>query len=114
MRTAPPRLAETSPMPVETNTSHTDKRCGKTLQEHPRSCKALGATPTAVLARPTEQHNNQEGRTSHQRASPFAGSYRHHHGGSGATVRDGHKGPLMTRENPLFRKITKRKRTYKS
>jgi hypothetical protein len=26
--------------------------CEKTLQEHPRSCKASGATPTGALARP--------------------------------------------------------------
>jgi hypothetical protein len=52
VRMAPPRPAETLPMPAETNTSHTGKRCGKTLQEHPRSCKALGATPAGALARP--------------------------------------------------------------
>jgi hypothetical protein len=32
---APPRPAETLPMPAETNNSHADKRCEKTLQEHP-------------------------------------------------------------------------------
>jgi hypothetical protein len=40
------------PMPSETNTSHTNKRCQKTLQEHPRSCKASGATPAGALMRP--------------------------------------------------------------
>jgi hypothetical protein len=39
-------------MPVETNTSHTGKRFEQTLQEHPRSCKASGATPAGALARP--------------------------------------------------------------
>jgi hypothetical protein len=28
------------------------RRCEKTLQEHPRSCKASGATPASALARP--------------------------------------------------------------
>jgi hypothetical protein len=46
------RPAETLQMPAKTNTLHTDKRCKKTLQEHPRSCKASGATPAGALARP--------------------------------------------------------------
>jgi hypothetical protein len=46
---APPRPTETLPMPAETNTSHADKRCGKTLQEHPRGFRA---TPAGALARP--------------------------------------------------------------
>jgi hypothetical protein len=37
---------------AKTNTSHTDKLCEKTLQEHPHSCKASGATPAGALARP--------------------------------------------------------------
>jgi hypothetical protein len=46
------------PTPAETNTSHTGRLCGKTLQKHPRSCKASGATPAGALARPhgTAQH----------------------------------------------------------
>jgi hypothetical protein len=39
-------------MPAETNTLHNGKPGEKTLQEHPRSCKALGATPASALARP--------------------------------------------------------------
>jgi hypothetical protein len=44
--------------PTESNTSPTSKLCEKTLQEHPHSCKASGATPTGALARPhgTTQH----------------------------------------------------------
>jgi hypothetical protein len=55
---APPRPVEILPTPAETNTSHTGRLCEKTLQEHPRSCKALGATPAGALARPhgTAQH----------------------------------------------------------
>jgi hypothetical protein len=58
VRMAPPRPAETLSMPAETNTSHTNRLCEKTLQEHPRSCKASGATPASALARPhgTTQH----------------------------------------------------------
>jgi hypothetical protein len=52
MRMAPPRPAETLLMPAETDTSHTDKRCEKTLEEHPRFCNASGATPAGALARP--------------------------------------------------------------
>jgi hypothetical protein len=49
---APPRPAETLPILAETNTSHTDKLYEKTLQEHPRSYKAPGATPAGALACP--------------------------------------------------------------
>jgi hypothetical protein len=50
LRVALPRLAGTSPMPAETNTQHTGGTCEKTLQEHPRSCKASGARPAGPLA----------------------------------------------------------------
>jgi hypothetical protein len=58
MRMALPRPAEILPTPAETNTSHTGRLCEKTLQEHPRSCKASGVTPAGALARPhgTTQH----------------------------------------------------------
>jgi hypothetical protein len=52
VRMAPPRPAETLPTPAETNNSHTGRLYEKTLQEHPRSCKASGATPAGALARP--------------------------------------------------------------
>jgi hypothetical protein len=52
VRMAQPRPAGTMPMPAEIDTSHTDKHCEKNLQEHPRSCKSLGATPSGALARP--------------------------------------------------------------
>jgi hypothetical protein len=42
---APLRPAEISPMPAKTNTPHVGRSCEKTLQEHPRSCKASGARP---------------------------------------------------------------------
>jgi hypothetical protein len=37
----------------------------------------------------------------------------YHRRGTGATVGDNHKGPLITRENSFFRKITKHKQTHK-
>jgi hypothetical protein len=49
---APPKPAEISPMPAETNTPHTGRSYEKTLQEHPHSCKASGARPAGPLARP--------------------------------------------------------------
>jgi hypothetical protein len=52
VRMAPLRVAGILPMPAETNTSCTGRSCKKTLQEHPRSYKALGARPAGLLARP--------------------------------------------------------------
>jgi hypothetical protein len=52
VRMAPPIPAGILPMPAETNTSHTSTIGKKTLQEHPRSCKASGATPAGALTRP--------------------------------------------------------------
>jgi hypothetical protein len=49
---APPRPAWISPMSAETNTSHTGRSYEKTLQEHPRSCKASEARPAGPLAWP--------------------------------------------------------------
>jgi hypothetical protein len=40
LRVAPPRPAEMSSMPAQTNTPHTGRSCEKILQENPRSCKA--------------------------------------------------------------------------
>jgi hypothetical protein len=58
VRMAPPRPAEILSTLGETNTLHTGRLCEKTLQEHPRSCKASGATPAGALACPhgTTQH----------------------------------------------------------
>jgi hypothetical protein len=50
LHVAPPRPAGISPMPDETSTPHTGGTCEKTLQEHPRSCKASGARPAGSLA----------------------------------------------------------------
>jgi hypothetical protein len=52
VRVAPPRPARISPMPAETNPPYTGRTCEKTLQEHPRSCKASGARPAGPLTRP--------------------------------------------------------------
>jgi hypothetical protein len=52
VRVASLRPAGILPMPAETNTPHIGRLCGKTLQEHPCSCKASGARPVGPLARP--------------------------------------------------------------
>jgi hypothetical protein len=65
VRMAPPRPAEILLTPAETNTSHTGRLCEKTLQEHPRSCKASGATPAGALVRPHGTAQHLGGRTFH-------------------------------------------------
>jgi hypothetical protein len=52
VRMAPPRPTEILLTPAKTNTSHTGRLCEKTLQGHPRSCKASGATPAGALVLP--------------------------------------------------------------
>jgi hypothetical protein len=52
VRVALPRLTGTSPMSAKTNTPHTGGTCEKTLQEHPRSCKASEARPAGPLVWP--------------------------------------------------------------
>jgi hypothetical protein len=54
VRTTPLRPAETLPMQLKLTPRTLTKCCGKTLQEHPRSCKASGAIPAGALARPHE------------------------------------------------------------
>jgi hypothetical protein len=108
VRIAPSRPAETLPMPAETNTSHTDKRCRKTLQEHPRSCKVSGAKPAGALARPhgTAQQPGEERPIS--KRQPLRVPNGQHRRGSRATVGDSHEGPLITRGKPfLLRKSNK-------
>jgi hypothetical protein len=52
VRMAPPRPAETPPMPAESNTSHNDNTAEKTLKEYSHSSKASGARPAGPLACP--------------------------------------------------------------
>jgi hypothetical protein len=101
VRVAPPRLAEISLMPAETNTPHTGRSCEKTLQEHPRSYKASGARPAGLLARPhrivpaTRGEESLINKRQHLRAPP---GYTHRC--SGATIGDSHKGPLNNQGKP--------------
>jgi hypothetical protein len=74
VRMAPPRLAETLPMWAQTNTSHNDGRCGKSLKEYTHSSKASGARPVGPLAHPHGTAQQLGGKKSYQQASASAGS----------------------------------------
>jgi hypothetical protein len=89
-----PRPAEILPKPVETNISHTGRLCEKTLQEHPRSCKASGATPAGALAPPRNSTTSKREECPINKHQPLRGPNGYHRRGSGATVRDSHWGPL--------------------
>jgi hypothetical protein len=99
-------------MPAETNTSHTGRSCEKTLQEHPRSCKASWARPAGPLAR-----SHGIAQATRREESPII-KRKHLRGPngyacrcSGALVGDSHKGSLNNQGNPLSFAKTKRKRT---
>jgi hypothetical protein len=113
VRVAPSRPAGILLMPAETNTPHTGRLYEKTLQEHPRSCKASRARPAGLLARPhgiapaTRREESPISKRQH-----LWDPNRYTHRCSGATVGDSHKGPLNNQGKPTyFRKKTKRKRT---
>jgi hypothetical protein len=99
---APLKPAETSPMPAETNTSHDDKHCRKTLKEYRHSSKASGARPTGPLARPP-RHNAATRREERpiSKRQPLRVPNGYHRRGSGATIGDNRKGPLITGETPI-------------
>jgi hypothetical protein len=65
------------------------KRCGKTLQEHPRSYKASWATPAGALARPHGTTQQPGGKKVPSASVSLCGLY--YRRGSGATVGDKHK-----------------------
>jgi hypothetical protein len=94
-----PRPAGTSPMPVETNASHTGKKLAKKpLHEHSHSCRASGAKPAGSLTRPhgtalaTRREECPISELQHLRV-PNGNTHRC----SGATVGDSPKGPLNNR-----------------
>jgi hypothetical protein len=106
-----PRRAEILPMPGETNTSHTGRLCEKTLQEHPRFCKASGGNTRGCASTPpwnsTTSRREEHPISKHQ---PLRDPNGYHRKGSGATVRDSHRGPLNNRGKPHFLlQITKHK-----
>jgi hypothetical protein len=103
VRMAPPRPAGILPMPAETNTQHTDGLCEKTLQEHPRSCKASGARPAGPLAWPhgiAPATRREESPISKRQHLRDPNGYTHRC--SGATVGDSHKGPLNNKGKPTY------------
>jgi hypothetical protein len=112
VRVAPPRPAGILSMPAETNTPHTGRLYEKTLQEHPRSCKASGAIPAGPLARPHEiapATRREESPINKRRHLRDPNGYTRKC--SGATVGDSHKGPVNNQGKPTYFKKTKRKRT---
>jgi hypothetical protein len=89
-------------MPVETNAPHTGKKLAKNpLQEHSRSCRALGARPAGPLTRPhekalaTRREERPISRLQHLR-DPDGYTHRC----PGATIGDSHKGPLNNQGKP--------------
>jgi hypothetical protein len=112
VRVAPPRPAGILSMPAGTNTPHTGRLYEKTLQEHPRSCKASGAIPAGPLARPHEiapATRREESPINKRRHLRDPNGYTRKC--SGATVGDSHKGPVNNQGKPTYFKKTKRKRT---
>jgi hypothetical protein len=111
MRMAPLRPAETPPMPTETNTSHTDKMLWKNLAGASTLLQGFGGYTRGCASAPPRNSTatrREESPISKRQPPRVPNGY--HHRGSGATVRDSHKGPLVTGENPPFRKIIKCKR----
>jgi hypothetical protein len=97
------RPAGILPMPTETSTPHIGRPYEKTLQKHPHSCKALGARPVGLLAQPhgiapaTRREENPISKRQHL-WDPNGYTRRC----SGATVGDGHKGPLNNRGKSTY------------
>jgi hypothetical protein len=82
------------------------KRYRKTLQEHPRSCKASGSTLTGALARLHGTAQQTGGKKVPSASISLCGFLT----GTTAEARGLlSRGPLITGGNPLFRKIIKHK-----
>jgi hypothetical protein len=99
----PPRPAETLPMPAETNTSHTDKTLCKNLAGAFTLLQGFGGYTSGCASAPPR--NNTATRREEcliSKRQPLRVPNRYDRRGSGATVGDNHKGPLITGENPLF------------
>jgi hypothetical protein len=103
VRVAPPWPAGILPMPAKINTPHTGRSCEKTLQEHPRSCKASGARLACPLARPhgiALATRGEESPISKRQHMQDPNGYTHRC--SRSTVRDSHKGPLNNQGRPAY------------
>jgi hypothetical protein len=98
-----PRPVGTLSTLVETNTPHAGRSREKTLQEHSRSCRALGARPAGPLTRPhgtslaTRREERPISKRQHLR-DPNGYTRRC----SGATVSGSHKGPLNNQGKPAY------------
>jgi hypothetical protein len=101
-------------MLTETNTSHTDKRCEKNLAGAPTLLQGFGGYTRGCASAPLRNSTTtkREGHPISKR-QPLRVPNGYYRRGSGATVGDDHKGPLMARGKPLFCKITKRKQIHK-
>jgi hypothetical protein len=102
---APPRPAETLPTLAETNASHTDKLCEQNLAGAPTLLQGFGGY-TRVCASAPPRNSTTTRREEHpiSKHQPLWVPDEYHCRGSGATVGNSHKGPLITGENPIFRK----------
>jgi hypothetical protein len=108
VRMAPPRMAEILPTPAKTNTTHTGKLCEQNLALAPTLVQGFGGYTCGCASAPPRNSvaTRREERpiSKHQ---PLRVPDGYHRRGSGATVGDSHKGPLITGENPIFSQITK-------
>jgi hypothetical protein len=98
-----PRQAETLPMPAGTNTSHTNKTLWKNLAGAPTLLQGFGGYTRGCASAPPWNNiatRREEGPISKHQPLRVPNGY--HCRGSGDTVGDNHKGPLITEETPCF------------
>jgi hypothetical protein len=99
------------PMPAGTNTPHTGRLCEKTLQEHPRSCKASGARPAIPLVRPHGIALATRGKKVPSASVSICGILTDTPTNARGQL-SSHKGPLNNQGKPAYsRKKQRRKRT---
>jgi hypothetical protein len=101
-----PRPAETLPMPAETNTLDTVKTLWKNLVGAPTLLQGFGGYTRRCASTPLRNNTapKREG-SPIRKLQPLRVPNGYHHIGSGATVGDSHKGPLVTWEKPFSQKI---------
>jgi hypothetical protein len=108
---APPRPTETLPMLAETNTSQTDKCCEKNLAGAPTLLQGFGGyTRGCASAPPRNSTTTRREEYPINKRQPLRVPNGYHRRGSGATVRDSHKGPLITGETPFSKMVNANKR----
>jgi hypothetical protein len=105
MRTTPLRPAETPPRLGETNTLHTDKRLWKNLVGASSLLQGFGGyTHKCDSAPPRNSTTTRREESPISKRQPLWVPNGYHYRGSGPTVGDSHKGPLISRENTPFEK----------